>query len=503
MSGIGFASLYLMRRGMVAFALASLIGTTETRALADAESWDAVFMGGNKIGWMRIAVEPLTENGRKLQRVRVDYNLEFKRGNDSSSISLQYGTIETTDGQVLRLDTKTMASTQVIRVHGDVIDGKMVLKIANGDQKQELTIPWSADTFGPYGAELSLARNPLKAGEVRTVKTFIPTLNKIVSATLTATTPEPIALGGGTTRDLLRIEQDLFSLDGKKLPEMKSTLWVDPNGQILKTFTDSDGGMTTYRTTKEAALRSWQKVDLIAAQIVKLARKINDWETKRDILYKVTLADGDPSEVFPADRRQTITKPGSTPTTALLQIKTAGPDDGEPGPELVDPEYLRSNPMITSTDPRVMTLAKRAVGNATDPWAKAQAITRWVFRNMEQKNFESTFAPSDEVARTLSGDCTEHGVLTAAMCRAEGIPARVVTGLVYVPHQTGFGFHMWNEVYVNRRWVAIDSAYDETDVDATHVKLSESSLDGVSPFESFLPVSRVFGKLRIETVEVR
>ena len=139
----------------------------------------------------------------------------------------------------------------------------------------------------------------------------------------------------------------------------------------------------------------------------------------------------------------------------------------------------------------------------TDPWAKAQAINKWVATNLKNKNFETSFAPADEVARTLAGDCTEHGVLTAAMCRAEGIPARVVVGLVYANHLGGFGFHMWNEVYVNRRWVAIDATFDETQVDAVHIKLSESSLDGVAPFETFLAVARVFGKLKLEAVEVR
>ena len=62
---------------------------------------------------------------------------------------------------------------------------------------------------------------------------------------------------------------------------------------------------------------------------------------------------------------------------------------------------------------------------------------------------------------------------------------------------------MWNEVYVNRRWVAVDSAYDQSQVDAAHIKLSDSSLDGVAPFESFLPVTRVIGKLKMEVVEIR
>ena len=500
MRRIGIASL--IGRGMVALALLGATATAGPRALADSESWDAVFLGGSKVGYMHIRVAPVEEGTRKLQRVLVNFVLDFKRGNDSSVVSVEYGTIETPDGQVLRLDTRTLASSQVIRVRGDVLNGKMLLKIENGDQKQELSIPWTADTFGPYGAELSLSRSPLKPGEARTVKTFVPDLNKIVNATLTARAAESVPLGGGTNRDLLRVDQEISYLDGKKAPEMSSTLWVDENGQILKTFTDSNGGMVTYRTTKEAAMRSAPKVDLIAAQIIRLARKINDPESKRNIIYKITMTNGDPSEIFPVDRRQSVTKSGLS-TTALLEVKTAGPDAGVPGPDGVDPEYLRPNPLITSNDPRVMALARRAVGTSVDPWAKAQAITKWVARNLTEKNFETTFAPADEVARTLAGDCTEHGVLTAAMCRAEGIPARVVTGLVYVPQQNGFGFHMWNEVYINRRWVAIDSAYDETEVDAAHIKLSESSLDGVAPFESFLPVARVFGKLRMETVEVR
>ena len=490
------------RPGAIALVLLGMIAGAARPSNADSESWDAVFLGGSKVGHMRIRVLPVKDGDRQLNRILVDFELSFKRGNDSSKIEVQYGTIETPEGQVLRLDTRTLVSKQVIRVHGDVVDGKMRLQIENGDQKQEKVIPWAADTFGPYGAEMSLSRKPIKPGEVRKVKTFIPDLNKVGEATLTARGMEPVALGGGSNRDLLRVDQEIAFDDGKKAPEMNTTLWLDEGGQILKSFTDANGGMVTYRTTKDAAQRTSPQPDLIAAQIVKIGRKINNPESSRDIIYKVTLANDEPAGLFPNDRRQSI-KAGTDPKSGLLEVKTAGPNDGQAGPEAVDAEFLRPNPLITSNDPRVIALAKRAVGNATDPWAKAQAITKWVAANLRDKNFETTFAPADEVARTLAGDCTEHGVLTAAMCRAQGIPARVVTGLVYVPTQGGFGFHMWNEVYVNRRWVAIDSAYDQIQVDAAHIKLSESSLDGIAPFESFLPVARVFGKLKMEAVEIR
>src|SRR5262249_45091811 len=130
-------------------------------------------------------------------------------------------------------------------------------------------------------------------------------------------------------------------------------------------------------------------------------------------------------------------------------------------------------------------------------------ITKWVARNLRNKNFSTAFAPASEVAQTLSGDCTEHGVLVAAMCRAVGVPARVVVGLVYSDNLGGFGFHMWNEVYVNRRWVAVDAAFDQPDVDAVQIKLAETGLEGVSPYEGFLPVVRVMGKMTIEPLEIR
>jgi hypothetical protein len=76
-------------------------------------------------------------------------------------------------------------------------------------------------------------------------------------------------------------------------------------------------------------------------------------------------------------------------------------------------------------------------------------------------------------------------------------------GLLYVDKFKGFGPHMWNEVLVNGRWVAIDSAFNQSEVDATHIKLAESSLDGVAPFETFLPILRVVDGVTIEPVEIR
>ncbi len=446
----------------------------------------------------------MTDHGRKLVRVRFDMKLSYKRLGDRVSIGLEYGTIETPDGEVLRLDTLTRASKQVMRGRGDVVNGKMTLILEAGGQRQQQVIDWSPDVRGPYAAEQSLARKMMEPGEARTLKMFMPDLNRICDITLTAKPVEEVKLGGGTTRKLLRVDQTT-TLDGKNRSEFDVTLWVDEAGQVMKSKSESLGGLVTYRTTKAGA----EAEDVVAGDfdqilhsVIKVPRKIPRPETTREVRYQIGLTGDDPTQLLPADRRQTLAR-RSDKSHVLLTVKTAGPDVGTPETGPIDPAYLRPNTMISSNDERIVALARQAVGNAADPWEKSKRIVHWVVRNVQDKNFATGFASASEVARNLTGDCTEHGVLVAALCRAEGVPARVVVGLVYADNLGGFGYHMWNEVYVNQRWVAVDAAFDQEAVDAVHLKLSDASLDGVAPFEMFLPIVRVLGKMTVEPLEIR
>jgi hypothetical protein len=485
-----------------------LVLTTLALAWAQAasaqESWDAVYLAGAKVGYIHTFLEPLKDRGRDLVRVRVDTVLTFKRLDDKITMELRYGTIETPEGQVLRLDTRTLASEKEIKISGDVINDQMSLTLEGSGQSQKVTMPWGPDVRGPYAVEQSLSRKPMTIGETRPLKMFIPDLNKVCDVTLTARSMEDIQLGGeATKRSLMRVEQKT-ALDGKPRPEYDLTCWVDSGGQVLKSLSDVMGGMITYRTTKAAAMSmdGAGKLDQIVTSIIRVTHKITNPESRRNITYRVKLKDDDVAQAFPSDRRQTI-KPGADRSTATLQVKTAGPDDGPAGPAQVDTAFLRPNTLVTSEDPKVVALANRAVSGVTDPWQRVGRIEKWVFQNVKEKNFKTGFAPASEVATNLTGDCTEHGVLTAAMCRAVGIPARVAIGLVYADRLGGFGYHLWTEVYVKGRWVAVDSSFDQTAVDAVHIKLSDSSLAGVSPYEAFLPVVRVLSKLTIEPVEIK
>ena len=154
---------------------------------------------------------------------------------------------------MLRLDTRTKAGREELRTYGDVVNGMMNLVLEGGGQRKEVPVAWDEEVRGPYAAELSLSRQPIQPGESRDVKTFVPDLNQVCTTNLKAISVEEVALGGGVKRQLLKVESSITDPNGKPMPEMDSTLWVDTTGQILKTHAALLGGMDSYRTTQAAA----------------------------------------------------------------------------------------------------------------------------------------------------------------------------------------------------------------------------------------------------------
>jgi hypothetical protein len=114
---------------------------------------------------------------------------------------------------------------------------------------------------------------------------------------------------------------------------------------------------------------------------------------------------------------------------------------------------------------------------------------------MKVQNFANAMAPADEVAKTLTGDCTEYSMLAAAMCRAAGVPSRTAIGLVYVdapsPRQPFFGFHMWTEVWINGEWIGIDATLNQRGIGPAHLKITDHSWDKTRSMTPLLPVMRV------------
>jgi transglutaminase-like putative cysteine protease len=167
-------------------------------------------------------------------------------------------------------------------------------------------------------------------------------------------------------------------------------------------------------------------------------------------------------------------------------------------------EYLASNYYLDGGDARVREVARVAAAGAADAWTRAVNIERWVKRSMQPRS-GLPLVPASQVARELRGDCRAYALLTAALCRAEGIPARTAVGLLYVERDGAgprLGFHMWTEAWIDGRWVGLDGTLGQGGVSACHLKIADHSWSGTRSLSPLLPVNRVLGKLSVEIVSV-
>ena len=181
----------------------------------------------------------------------------------------------------------------------------------------------------------------------------------------------------------------------------------------------------------------------------------------------------------------------------MLRVRALA-DAAQPSAEKPGPECRAASAYVQSDDADIQRVARDNVGPAAAPVMKAKQLTAWVFKNITKKDYNVGFASAKETLLSREGDCKEHAMLLAALLRAAGIPSRVAVGVTYWKGQ--FFGHMWTEAYLND-WTAFDATEPGDAVDATHIKLVASAMDGPAAGASFIALAQAFDKLKISVQE--
>jgi transglutaminase superfamily protein len=112
------------------------------------------------------------------------------------------------------------------------------------------------------------------------------------------------------------------------------------------------------------------------------------------------------------------------------------PVEQPPPPVAVRKLYLGESPGIQTRAPEVRKLHQELSAQEKHPWALAEIYQRWVHKEIEAKR--GNFIGVVNALKRRYGDCEEKAAVFVALCRAAGIPAR----LVWVPN------HNWAEFYL-------------------------------------------------------
>ena len=248
--------------------------------------------------------------------------------------------------------------------------------------------------------------------------------------------------------------------------------------------------------------------ELFLNTTIKANRSI-DVERARRIRYRITAADNetDLSDLPTTGMQRVVKSTRKSVELVVTRLPRSG-KGGDTGGSSKPPaaEYLDSNLMINTADPELVALARRAGGGETDPHKLSDKLRRFVTDYIVTKSLDIGFATASEVCRNREGDCSEHGVLLAALGRLNGLPSRVVVGLVYVPslgsQRDIFGYHMWTQFFIDGVWVDVDAAMRETDVSPAHIAFAASSMKNSGLFDLSFALITKMGGISIEILEI-
>lgn len=490
-------------------------------------AWDLVLLKDQPIGFVTTTVTDESTLLGPASRWNQVISLDISRFGESIRQTIEITSGELHQGGLIdggwKMSSGDTAQSGRVTPSAD----RRQLIFAHGAESAEIKRSWRPSQGGFFAVEQSLRSQPMRPGEEREIRGLLVMVNQVGRFHLTAHATEPVELLD-QSRTLLRIENDIEfsngdSMTGSNATKMHATLWTDERGNILKQ-TIRELGQTIIRTDESTARASSQApaTDLGELATVRLVHQLASPAN----LHGATSASyrlrngksGDTPHIDPLPRFQDANLNSESLAKPLqqMELKTDGSvvlvvshdlsTTSVPGPSESDRKRaLMSSSTIRCESSCIQSLLKEAFpdtnGEEKTLWQKACRLEAFVNRYIERKDFSQLLLNAEQVVEQRRGDCTEHAVLLAALGRAAKIPTRVAIGLVYVPSEDGFVFHMWNESLIDDTWCALDGTLGQGGIGAGHIKIANCELSDGSDWSDFLQITRWMGGVEIELID--
>jgi len=457
----------------------------------------ALFMEGKKVGY---AIQNRAVAGNKVT-TSVELKITLSRIGVSVSVQTKAITIETIDGKPLGFEVEQAFGMMVTKTIGTIDEqGKVTVKTG----QQQVEFDWPEGAVMSEGMRLLLLKYGLAEGTTYTAKLFDPSMMLVVDVEVKVGPKQNVDLLGRVVA-LTEVQSNVSSA---QIGTLVSTEYYDDNLLLQKSITPVMG-MTVEQVacTKEFALGQIDVLEVVDKMFMASPEPLSDVGSARSITYYLSPVTEQADLKIPSNDNQKVEQ--LSDGTIILTVEPVAAPMGVRFPyKGNDPaalEALEPTRYVESGQQVIIDLARRAVGDTSDAAEAARRIEAFVADYVTDKSLSVGYASAVEVAASREGDCSEHAVLTAALCRAVGIPAQVVTGLAYVSEwdtfQNGFGGHAWVQVYIGDKWVGLDAAFRGTGrggYDAGHITLAAGSGNP----EDFLNLINTMGQFKIEKVTV-
>ncbi len=463
-------AVLLIKKEVVAryYALAPAQPVQTPAVIPFREDWMGIYYNQRKIGYSNTILKDLSKDSNGLGGYAVYHNtfLSAPVLGELKSIEINGNAFLDEGLRLQALQFSLKSGDYIMNVKGRLQDDKIYLTLSNPPDAttQEMVIDRDVALFSNLNPSLFL--QSLLKTKSRSVKIFDPLTLSISTASINFLGKEKYFM------DNKRL--DVFVLEISYQGITVKT-WVDQDGKILKQ--ESPLGLVIIREPQGKA------TDMPAADA-----------SGKDILTSVSIPSnliiGVPQELKGiklelkgvdlrafdfSGPRQKVVFSSAQRTVAIINreeltgfVPLALPIRALDLGKFLKPEFL-----IQSDAPKIIQQARDIVGEEKDSLKAALKIFDWVFKKI--KKIPSLGLPSAiSVLENKEGDCNEHAYLFVAFARASGIPAKIVTGLVYSKGR--FYYHSWPKVFVGK-WIELDPTLGQQGVSALHIRFLEGGIE--------------------------
>ncbi len=501
---------YFLCVGIVlSFGLSVLGKPVENNNSSLEEEYLAVFMEGKKVGY---AIESREVVGTKVTTTE-KVSMTISRANVPVSMDMTETSIETIDGKPLSFEAIQTLSAMTMKVVGTVNSKGMVeLTTTSMGTEHKSTLEWPSGAVMAEGLRLLTLKNGLKEGTQYSALVFSPGMLQAVDARIKIGQKQSIDLLGR----IVTLTEVTTTLNMSGASQIVTTNFVDDDLQAQKSIVPVAGfQIEMVACPKEFAIGENDVLDVVNKMFLASPQPLDNIGAASSATYYLSPTK-DANLIIPSNDNQKAQRleNGGVVVTVKPVVAPAGARFPYKGKDDAILEATKPTRFVQSDRKEIIELAHRAVGDTKDAAEAARKIEAFVAGFVEGKNLSVGYASAAEVAASRQGDCSEFAVLTAAMCRAVGIPAQVVVGIAYVKDfdrltigkQDGFengafGGHAWVQAYIDGKWVGLDAAFKSAVLGGYgpgHIALSV----GNGNPEDFLNLVSTIGQFKIEKVIV-
>ncbi|ACN16445.1 putative transglutaminase protein [Desulforapulum autotrophicum HRM2] len=507
-----FATLFMVRLGLFqggATGEAGLGGGVP--AIVAGETYMAIFQNGRHIGFSHRILDE-TDNGYRIHE----------------QTAMKVNTMGMVQDVDLRMDGEAASDLSLRSFDFEVMSGRFQFKVTGTVDDLVLGVTTMVGTQPPSPrVEIRLTRKPYLSALIAPAMAGIGRLDGIdgsdkidssdkidVSTARVFSVFDPVTMGEMAV-EVRVVGEETMTVMGRETAVRK--LAIQAKGMTQYAFVDATGrvvkeegllGITLVAATRAEAIEGVVPGDDLT--LVASVKPVWNIENQGDVpvndkrvpsrndrlktLSRLTVViSGIDLQAFDLDGgRQSL-------DNNRLTITRERPEPGKSGevsalivdPEPFNPEpFLAADPLIQSDHPDIVTLARQIAGNQDDSIGKIRAVLTWMGKHIEKRPVVS-LPNALSTLNARMGDCNEHAVLFAALCRSLGIPTRIEAGLVFLNNR--FYYHAWNGVFLDN-WTSVDALFNQFPADATHIRLSMGK--GGEGFD----LMGVIGRIKIEIV---